>query len=242
VYVGAAPRRPRRGGGRGAINHVHVLWVDCDTEDAVAALRRFRPSPPIVVASGTPGHLHAYWPICPPAEPDAAERANRRLAHHLGADPRSTDAARILRPPGTLNHKLDPPARVEAARLHVDVVDVDQVTGALLDPPEPRRRLRRAPTLEPGDDLLAIPPHVYVEALTGQAVGRDGKIACPFHADRTPSLHVYEHPERGWCCFGCGIGGTIIDFGAHLFGIEPRGAGYHELRRRVAEQLLAGVH
>ncbi len=88
------------------------------------------------------------------------------------------------------------------------------------------------------DELLAIAPVVYVEALTSERVGRDGKIACPFHEDRTPSLHVYDDPERGWTCFGCGRGGTIIDFGAALWGVEPRGAAYYELRQRLARELL----
>lgn len=39
------------------------------------------------------------------------------------------------------------------------------------------------------DPLLAIAPGVYVEALTGLTAGRDGKVRCPFHQDRSPSLH-----------------------------------------------------
>jgi hypothetical protein len=78
----------------------------------------------------------------------------------------------------------------------------------------------------------------HVTALTGQVIGRDGKIACPFHADRTPSLHVYETAEQGWACFGCDRGGTVIDFGTHLYGLEPRGRGYHEVRERLLADLL----
>ncbi len=88
---------------------------------------------------------------------------------------------------------------------------------------------------------MSIPPPIYVEALTGRAVGRDGKVACPFHDDGTPSLHVYEDAERGWACFGCGRGGTIIDFGAELFGIEPRGADYHRIRERLEADLRQGA-
>ena len=36
------------------------------------------------------------------------------------------------------------------------------------------------------------------------------KILCPFHAEKTPSL-VY-HKGYFWLCFGCGQGGTIIDY------------------------------
>ena len=44
VYVGCAPRT-RRHGGRDAVDHAFVLWVDCDGEDAVTALERFEPQP-----------------------------------------------------------------------------------------------------------------------------------------------------------------------------------------------------
>ena len=40
---------------------------------------------------------------------------------------------------------------------------------------------------------------------------RHGFMCCPFHGEREPSLKVY--PETGgWHCFGCGRGGSVIDF------------------------------
>ncbi|MGI8597501.1 MAG: DNA-primase RepB domain-containing protein [Thermoleophilaceae bacterium] len=240
TYIGVAPRR-RRHGGREAIERVHVLYVDCDSEAAIEGLERFSPPPAIVVGSGS--GRHAYWPLWPPASPDEAERANRRLAHHLGADMVATDASRILRPPGTLNFKTDPPRPVEVERLVIKVYTVEEVAGHLRDPEPSRPAPRRlTPPSAPGrDPLLAIAPPIFVELLTGRQVGRDGKAICPFHAagaERSPSLHAYATPEEGWTCFaGCG-GGTIIDLGALLYGIEPRGAGYHEVRRRLAAALL----
>ena len=36
------------------------------------------------------------------------------------------------------------------------------------------------------------------------------KICCPFHGERTPSLHIYD---KSWYCYGsCGEGGDIISF------------------------------
>src|SRR5215207_5984250 len=104
VYVGCAPRT-RRHGGRDAVKRAVVLWTDCDGEDAVAALWDFEPAPSIVIASGTGGNCHAYWPLAEPLPRDDVECANRRLAHALGADPTSADAARILRVPATWSHK-----------------------------------------------------------------------------------------------------------------------------------------
>jgi DNA primase len=77
--------------------------------------------------------------------------------------------------------------------------------------------------------------------LLGQEVGRDSKVRCPWHGggqERTPSLHCFPG-DNGWYCFGCGKGGSIIDLAAMLYGIDARGAGFHEIRRRLAEELLA---
>ena len=43
---------------------------------------------------------------------------------------------------------------------------------------------------------------------------KHGKMMCPFHGDRNASLQVYRNSGRhsGWHCFGCGRGGSVIDF------------------------------
>jgi CHC2 zinc finger len=234
LYIGVAPRC-RREGTREAVERVHVLWADLDEPEAIEALRPFRPAPSIVVASGS--GLHAYWSLWPPIGPEEAERANRRLAHRLGADPRATDVARILRPPESFNHQGSEPRPVRAVKLEAEVFAVGEVVGELADPPGPERR-PSGPRPIGDEPLLSIPAPVYVEALAGLIPGRDGKVACPFHEDRTPSLHVYEG-DGGWYCFGCGRGGSVIDFAAELFGIEPRGEGFRQLRERIAARLLS---
>lgn len=40
---------------------------------------------------------------------------------------------------------------------------------------------------------------------------RHGFICCPFHGEHAPSLKVYKG-TGGWHCFGCGRGGSVIDF------------------------------
>lgn len=50
-----------------------------------------------------------------------------------------------------------------------------------------------------------------VVSLYGYKVDRHGFMPCPFHNEKTASFRVY--PGRGGChCFGCGFGGSIIDF------------------------------
>ena len=54
---------------------------------------------------------------------------------------------------------------------------------------------------------------------------RAGFLRCPFHqGDDTASLKVYDEPGRGWHCFGCGKGGSVIDFVMELYGISFRQA------------------
>lgn len=248
VYIGCAPRTHRHGG-RDAIDAIWTLWADIDTPEALEALGAFSPAPALVIRSGSDDHCHAWWPLRAPLAPGEAEVANRRLAAHLGADERSTDAARILRPAGGQNWKHDPPRLVECIRLRVEgplplasevLADVPE-----LPEPDPPCALRPSTTTAGRDDdaLLAIPATEFVPILLGRPLTRDGKTTCPFHAggeERTPSLHAYDD-DGGWFCFGCERGGTIIDLGVALFGIEPRGRGYHDLRRRLAADLLRSI-
>lgn len=235
VYVGCAPRT-RRHGGRDAVARAFVLWADCDGDDAVAALERFEPQPAIVIASGSGRNCHAYWPLTEPLARDELERANRRLAHALGADPGSADAARILRVPATYSHKQRPPVPVHALRLDGERrLSAADVVGALPDPPQPSRITTPAPAARRcADPLLAIAPDVYVERLLGVEVPGHRKVPCPFHPDRHASLHVYESAARGWYCFGrCRRGGTIYDLAAALYGYGARGEDFKRLRSEL---------
>jgi hypothetical protein len=238
TYVGAAPRT-KRSGGADAVDHVWCLWADVDSRAAANRLAVFAPAPTIVVLTGSGQNRHAWWALREPVEPGEAKILLRRVARALDADMKAAEPARILRPAGTVSHKHDPPAPVRCARVTLDVYRALDVAGGLADPPKdkpPAPPPVRTP-LRDGDPLRGIPAAEYVPALTSRAVGRDGKIACPFHADDTPSLHVYPD-DRGWYCFGCEIGGSIIDLGAHRYGIEPRGRGYHDIRRRLIADLL----
>ncbi|MHC1696429.1 MAG: CHC2 zinc finger domain-containing protein [Eubacteriales bacterium] len=52
---------------------------------------------------------------------------------------------------------------------------------------------------------------------------RKGYISCPFHGEKTASLKIYPG-NRGWYCFGCGKGGTVIDFTARYFNLDAHQA------------------
>ena len=45
----------------------------------------------------------------------------------------------------------------------------------------------------------------------GFSLGRNNFMCCPFHNEKTPSFKVYSE-NRKFKCFGCGEGGSVIDF------------------------------
>ena len=57
-----------------------------------------------------------------------------------------------------------------------------------------------------------------VLAWYGLTPNRAGFLACPFHGDTDPSLKVFPS-GRGWHCFGCGLGSSVIDFVMHMEGL-----------------------
>lgn len=245
VYVGVC-LRTRRGGGRDAIDRSHLAFVEIDTPDALDRLRAFRYPPSMIVSSGSAGHAHAYFTLSAPVTVPELERANRRLAHALGGDLASVDAARILRPPSSWNHKHSPPAPVELIELDpARRYDLDQLVDGLDDPPSRPAvgvtTARRTGRTELDALLLAIPATEYVHALTGISPDRTGKIHCPFHQDRTASLQLYE--DGTWYCYGaCKAGGSIFDFASRLWLTDTKGAAFLKLRARLADELGVSSH
>jgi hypothetical protein len=241
VYVGVAPRR-RRAGGRSAVDRGWVLWADCDTPAASRRLAGFTPAPSLIIRSGSAENRHAYWLLEAPVGAGELEALNLRLARAVGADERAYDAARVLRVAGTNNHKHDPPAAVTLERATGELHNAEAIAAAVSDVVDdqlPRRLRNDDAARRPGQDpLLMIEPAVYVQALTGLHAGRDGKVSCPFHADKTPSFHVYPGPARGWYCYGCRRGGSIYDLAAQLWGRDPHGREFLKLRSDL-QTLLA---
>jgi CHC2 zinc finger len=247
VYVGVC-LRTRRAGGRDAIDRSHLAFVEIDTTDALDRLRAFQHPPTMIVSSGSAGHAHAYFTLSAPVAVPELERANGRLAHALGGDLASVDAARILRPPSSWNHKHSPPTPVELIELDpIRRYELDKLVDGLDDPPgRPSVRMttpRRVGRTEIDRLLLAIPATEYVRALTGITPDRAGKIHCPFHEDQTPSLQLYE--DGTWYCYGaCKAGGSIFDFASRLWLTGQSGAGklrgreFLRVRQRLAQVFL----
>lgn len=64
----------------------------------------------------------------------------------------------------------------------------------------------------------------------GMKIDRAGFCNCPFHqGDKTGSLKVYSG-SRGWHCFGCGAGSSVIDFVMLYFGLT-----FMDAQRKINE-------
>jgi hypothetical protein len=239
VYVGVALRHSNTHGGKRAISGSHLLYIECDDPEARERVHRFSRPPSMIVASGSPGHLHIYWCLRERAVSSEVESANRRLALALHGDPASVDIARVLRPPTSLNHKHHTPGAVTLLQYNSDArYGIGELTRSLPKDPRPaagtslaRPRLGRT---ELDKKLLAIPASEYVRVLAGVEPNRAGKVLCPFHPESNPSLHLY--PDGTFHCFGkgCRKGGTIFDFAAARWGMGTRKRDFLALRKRLA--------
>lgn len=86
-----------------------VLWVDFDGNAPVDWPADVAPEPTLIVQSSLTQNQHCYWLLDEVIDDiDLLEDRNRALALALKADTSGWDADQILRPPHTLNQKIDP--------------------------------------------------------------------------------------------------------------------------------------
>lgn len=156
------------------------LDLDCgatkdyeDQKSAINALQIFCKQlslpRPTVVNSGR--GIHAYWPLTVPASREEWSAVAERLKsacrkHGLKADPVVTaDAARVLRIPGTRNHKNSPPSPVLLLGTISPAVDLDafaKLLGA-----ETETDIFNAPS-----KYVPSEPDSLMQALSGSVINR----------------------------------------------------------------------
>ena len=255
VFVGPTGRS-RAAGSKDVVDCSRHLWVDVDTPDELWRLWRYCEAypPHLVVSTGGSGGVHAYWALAEPLPArtintntgevvEWVERANRRLAHALAGDRRATDRSRLLRIAGTTNYKTGLRARIAHIDFHHPPYNVGDLVGALPDPPgkTSARMAGQEPRPPVDDPYLAIAPPDYFGVLAGIEVPRHGFVSCPRpdHEDRHPSCKVWPSAEQGWCCFACGVGGTVYDLAAAVegrpSGVQLRGEDFKRARARVVD-------
>jgi len=82
----------------------NVVWVEYDGESLpnLSGL----PKPDCIIQSSSVSHQHIYWRINNTSSLGEIEEVNRRLSRHIGADS-GWAINKLLRPPGTKNHKYN---------------------------------------------------------------------------------------------------------------------------------------
>jgi hypothetical protein len=126
VYYGVLPRMSRDGSAKAVIAVQDVLWADIDAKGqfeganpkdaALQAILNFEIPPAVIVDSGH--GYHAYWKLVFPVAWDQAHPILVGLAQQLKGD-HVYDQPRILRVPGTTNHK-DPANPIPVRVLRFD--------------------------------------------------------------------------------------------------------------------------
>jgi len=126
IFFGVLPRRADKTGKAEDTISGYAAWSDLDFRDfqggeseCIERLNGFPLQPTVRVRSGH--GLHAYWFFKEPQEPSTLVGLSARLAVVLGGD-NVADAARIMRLPGTTNHK-DPE---EPLPVVIEAMDLDR--------------------------------------------------------------------------------------------------------------------
>jgi hypothetical protein len=127
VFFGVGTRNGSGTGTKNELIAIPAIWADVDYKDTTkeklqSLIKEFPFKPSAVVRSG--GGNHIYFFLREPADRtqlDDVENINRRLAAYFGGDLQAVDASRILRLPGTRNHKYDPARRVEISYFNPDL-------------------------------------------------------------------------------------------------------------------------
>lgn len=111
AYYGVAVRKGHDGSKAG-VAYTRALWADLDGSRPLKDLTSFILPPGVVVHSGT--GMHAYWFLTDPlSDLQILENMLKLIQTSFGGDPGAAEAARVLRVPGTLNYKYNPPRPVE---------------------------------------------------------------------------------------------------------------------------------
>lgn len=132
-----------------------ILWADLDTVDPHSIPNHLKPT---AAWQTSPGRWQALWKLDVRLRPEDLKELNQRLTYTVGADKGGWGLSKVLRVPGTANHKYDthPQVKLEWMNGHVldaakivkdlpelEVVRGDPAGGDEHDLPDPRAVLRK---------------------------------------------------------------------------------------------------
>lgn len=126
AYFGVATRAEGDGSKDGILK-IPALWTDLDVyklsdEQKAASRQRYKDfflKSSFIIDSG--GGHYLLWMLKEPASKEDIPRVEnllKRLATHFNGDMNATDASRILRIPGSLNHKYQHTPQVTVKEIH----------------------------------------------------------------------------------------------------------------------------
>lgn len=133
----SAALRVRRGFGTCSLSR--VLWARVEGKKDAAALRRFRPSPTLVLREGSTSRLVALWELREPLRYAWVLRANKRIAHALFAPKKWTDLEFDFAAPGSCLRA----GRTRPVPVHIESFDPAamyrprNIVGRLKEAPDP---------------------------------------------------------------------------------------------------------
>ena len=199
-YVQTALISGISGRGRACIEHavrVTAPWADVDgphrteggvfkdgpktTRQAIAALDRLPIPPSVLVTSGTPGSVHAYWHLKTRLDDmkraaalvEGWQRVIRTAWRRRGwVLDHAHDLARVLRIPGTLNHKHTPPREVRLVRLRPErhaAREFERIIAKLAPPPPLRSATKPSAPLAPTSPAIGDAPLIRLIRASQQA-------------------------------------------------------------------------
>ena len=174
IYFGVHPSKTQKGSKErtqiGDIEIINCLYCDFDLQDfeeqmplLAAHIRELDPPPSAIVSSG--GGYHCYWYLKEPfwldtnLKREIATTLQKQWVVYVEGDLAVHDLARIMRLPGTLNYKYDPPRPVRIMRdnQHVEYT-IEELRDHL-----PEVDSHRA-------DDVRIPDPIYPNELSEQAI------------------------------------------------------------------------
>lgn len=134
IYYGVFTRRDKYGTAE-YCNKTAAIWADYDNAQLADVKERISnagiPQASIYINSGH--GIHAYWLLEQPATVKQALPIVKGIVKRTGADTRATDAARVMRLPGTINHNRSKPVPCHIVEHNTIKYTIDQLAAFKAD-------------------------------------------------------------------------------------------------------------
>ena len=206
-FVGANPRQGEQGSGKhgGGVDAdvalARTVFVDFDDADLREAQRRIASagvkSPSLLVSSGRATGTHAYWRIREPIQDLQLWRGlQSSLIRSLGSDASIKNPSRIMRLPGTKNHKRSAPCRIVGCKSSEQWFDSWSDLG--VEPQFVSASLPIDPNLKPDESNLNNSTLRFLQEKTGEGE-RNSRLfaaAMDYNANNFPiaeAIHRLAH-------------------------------------------------